>query len=209
MLTGCAGTKPNSPSILVGFSEPRHQYHFDDDETGWDVFTSPDQQALFWINGGALEGAVVADRGYIWSLNDQNYQDVSIEATVQQSRGSTQGNGFGLMCRANEPGDGYYFLISSSGQFAIFKGDLNQGADLIPLVNWQPNKAIQQGFEPNDLQAVCVTDYLSFSANGQFLAEARDKTVSAGRLGVVLGASGETAWVSYDDIIVRDANVIR
>jgi hypothetical protein len=151
---------------------------------------------------------VVANRGYIWSLNKQHYTDIGLQATVQQTRGA-QGNGFGLLCRADESGDGYYFVISNTGQFAILKGDLNEGVDPIPLVDWQISSAIHRGFEPNVLQIVCLNDYLSFSVNGQFLAEVRDRTFSAGRIGAVLGAAGETAWVSFDDVIVRDAMMIR
>ncbi len=209
VLTACAQTAQNVPSVFVGFSDPRAQFTFDDDKaTGWDIFTNADQQALFWVNQGVLEGAVVADRGYIWSLNDQYYGDINVEASIQQSRGSQQGNGFGLMCRADETGDGYYFVISSSGQFAIMKGDLKQQNDLIPLVNWQGSRVIKQDMQANDLQAVCVKDYLAFYVNGQFLAETHDTTFTGGRIGVALVASGETAWVGFDNINVRDANIV-
>jgi hypothetical protein len=208
LLAACSTTQANSPTELVGFSEPRATDHFDTDEAAWDTFTSPDEQALFWVNDGVLEGAVVANRGYIWSLNNQHYRDVSIQGTVTQTRGS-QGNGFGLMCRADKSGDGYYFVISSAGQYAILKGDLDEGADPVPLVKWQTNPAVQRGFEANKLEAICVNDYLALYANDQFLADAHDKTFAAGQLGVVLGAADTTAWVSFDDIIVRDAMLLR
>jgi hypothetical protein len=208
VLAGCAGTQLNSPSVFVGYSKARASEHFDSDDGNWDTFTAPNEQALFSIDQGMLQGAVVANRGYIWSLDKQPYSNTGVEVKVQQTRGA-QGNGFGLLCRADESGDGYYFVISSAGQFAILKGDLKAGIDPIPLVDWQNSSAIKQGFEPNVLQATCLNDYLAFSANGYFLGEARDTTFSSGQIGVVLGAAGETAWVNFDDVIVRDASVIR
>ena len=82
VLAACSSAPANSHTVLVGFSEPRAQYRFDGDEAGWDVFTSPDEQGLFWIKDGVLEGAVVANRGYLWSLNDKRYSDTSLEAVI-------------------------------------------------------------------------------------------------------------------------------
>ncbi len=206
-LTAC-GARLKEPAVFVGYSESRAAYRFDTDTDEWDIFTSPGQQALFSINQDHLEGAVVADKGYLWSLNNQRYTDASVDALIQQTRGK-QGTTYGLMCRADENGDGYYFVVSTAGQFAILKGDLNQQVDPIPLVGWQTSPAIRHGFAPNQLQAICLNDYLSFSVNGEFLADVRDKTFSAGQIGVVLAAVGETAWVSFDNIIVRDVFVVR
>lgn len=166
------------------------------------MFSLGGDQALFRVQNGALEGAVIGDRGYIWSLSNTRHNDVAISATVRQTKGS-RGNGFGLMCRANEEGDGYYFVISSAGQFAILKAQPGV-SDPLRLVDWQSSAAIFKGDEPNEIQAVRAGDYLSFSANGNFLADTHDSEFSSGELGVVLGAVEETLWVSFDDILVRD-----
>lgn len=207
LTAACSGSRDPGPTQLVGFSPVRYEYHFDDPATTttWDIFAAPDAQAFFRVNDGALEGAVVGNRGYLWSLDNRDSRDVSIAATVRQTKGAT-GNGFGLMCRADEDGNGYYFVISSSGQFAILKATAD-AADPTPLVEWQSSSFIQTGLATSALQAICTNDYLAFYANGAFLAEVRDKTFSSGQLGVVLAAVGETARVSFDDILVRDANI--
>jgi hypothetical protein len=145
----------------------------------------------------------MADRGYIWSLSGTRHNDVAISAVVLQTKGS-RGNGFGVMCRANEQGDGYYFVVSSAGQFAILKAQTGV-ADPLRLVDWQSSPAIFQGDKSNAIEAICAGDYLAFSANGTFLADVRDSEFSSGELGVVLGAVEETLWVSFDDITVREA----
>jgi hypothetical protein len=52
-----------------------------------------------------------------------------------------------------------------------------------------------------------VGNYLSISVNSRFLAEVRDDMHASGELGVAVGASQDTAWVQFDDIIVREAAV--
>jgi len=194
-----------APTYRVHLTDPRAQYHFDDSPDGWDTFVMPRDQALFRVNDGALESAVVPGLGYVWSLSSTAYRNVSIQATIQQTEGQP-GNGFGLLCRADARGNGYYFLISSTGYFTIRLATSNQD-DPVPLVDWQASDAIRQGNEPNQLLVVCVNDYLTFSVNGRFLAEARDNTYDGGKLGVTLGAVQDTAWVRFDDIIVREAAI--
>jgi|FLYN01.1.fsa_nt_gi hypothetical protein len=205
LAAACSATPAASPTQRVHLTDPRVQYRFDDSAEGWDAWTAPGDQALFRVNGGALEAAVVPDAGYIWSLSNRTYRNAAIQATVQQMEGAP-GNGFGVLCRADANGNGYYFLISSSGFFSIREATSAQ-SDPAPLVDWQRNDAIRQGSEPNELLAVCVNDYLTFSVNGRFLAEARDDTHDAGEPGVALGAVQDTAWVRFDNIIVREAAI--
>jgi hypothetical protein len=206
LLTSCVSRVATpAPTYRIHLTDPRAQYHFEDSAEGWSTFVMPGDQAVFRVNDGALEAAVVPDLGFIWSLSNTNYRNVSIQGSVQQTEG-VPGNGFGLLCRADARGNGYYFLISSSGHFTIRKATDEQ-SDPIPLIDWQASEAIHQGSEPNELLAVCVNDYLTFTVNGRFLAEARDDAYDAGELGIALGAVQETAWVRFDDIIVREAAI--
>jgi hypothetical protein len=205
VLAACGGNNTIEPQ-RVRLGDERAAYSFDEMNSTWDVFSLDGDQALFRIENGVLEGAVIADRGYVWSLNNSEYSNIAISATVRQTQGS-RGNGFGVLCRANDAGDGYYFVISSAGEFAILKAEPGVD-DPVRLVDWQPSAAIFQGDESNTIEAVCAGDYLSFSANGQFLGAVRDSTFSRGEVGVVLGAVEETLWVAFDEIVVRDAVVM-
>jgi hypothetical protein len=205
-LISCTPGEPTEPTQRVSLGDEQVRYTFDDANTPWDVFSLNGDQAIFRVLDGVLQGAVIANRGYIWSLSHTHYSDVAISVTVRQTIG-VRGNGFGIMCRANEQGDGYYFVVSSAGQFAILKAQPNI-SDPVRLVEWRSSPAIFQEAEPNEISAICLGDYLAFTANGHFLAEVRDSEFSSGDLGVVLGAIDETLWVNFDDIVVNDVALL-
>jgi hypothetical protein len=205
-LSGCSGVQDRVRTPLIGFGNIEAEYHFDTSQSSWDTFRLPDDAAFFAVTDGALTGSVTADRGYIWSLNEPEYSDSSIKATLQQTRGSS-GNGFGVMCRADNAGNGYYFVVSSAGQFAVLKAEPST-PDPIQLVKWQSSGAVKKDDGINSIEAICLGDYLSFTVNGVFIAEARDSTFKTGHTGVVLGAVGQTLSVRFDDIIIRDVRVI-
>lgn len=204
-LAACSGAVKNGPTQFLSMGSTRAQYTFDDGAGAWDVFSTPGQEAAFVAAQGTLNGAVIPNRGYVWSLSHTRLSDVAIEATVQQTQG-IEGNGFGVMCRADAQGNGYYFVISSQGGYAILKGNAATGKQT-RLVDWQRSDAIKTGMETNKLQAVCVNDYLSFSINGTFVAEARDKEFSSGDIGAVVAAVDKPVWVSFDNITVRDVAI--
>jgi hypothetical protein len=206
LLMGCTQGAPTEPMQRVSLGDEQAHYTFDDPNTSWDVFSLNGDQAIFRVLDGVLQGAVIANHGYIWSLSHTRYNDVAVSATVSQTKGA-RGNGFGVMCRADEQGDGYYFVVSSAGQFAILKAQPNV-SDPVRLVDWRSNPAIFQKNESNQIKAICVGDYLSFFANGHFLAEVHDSEFSSGDLGVVLGAIDETLWVNFDDIIVNKVALV-
>lgn len=206
LLVACAPGQPTEPTQRISLGDEQARYTFDDANTPWDVFSLNGDQAIFRVLDGVLQGAVIANHGYIWSLNNSRYNDVAISATAQQTKGA-RGNGFGVMCRANEQGDGYYFLVSSAGQFAILKAQPNV-SDPARLVDWRSNPAIFQKDEANEIRAICVGDYLAFYANNHFLAEVHDSEFSSGELGVVLGAIDETLWVNFDDIVVNKVALV-
>jgi hypothetical protein len=194
---------PRGPSRGVMTGDSRTAYYFERDAAGFEVFTAEGEAALFRVSDGALEGAVVPDRGYIWSLNDESHRDVIINATVQMTEGDL-GSAYGVICRADSAGNGYYFLVSSDGAYSIQAATPVREA-FFPLVDWTPSDAVNFGYRANELRVVCVEDYLALFINDVFVAETFDPEFTEGRLGVALGAVRATLWVRFDDILLRDA----
>jgi len=191
------------PSARVSQQGLKAEERFDTPNPRWETFALPGNQALFQVRDGALYGAVIPNRGYIWSLSQDYYRNTTIELTIQPARAG-QGSGFGLMCRANADGDGYYFVISSEGHFAILKAT-PAAADPQPLIPWHAHPALHPGVAVNRLRVHCVNDYLALWANDQFLADARDPDYGFGQLGLTVGAVGEAVWVSFDDLLIYEA----
>jgi hypothetical protein len=203
LLSACSPRPEGGPTRSVYIGDRRIAYYFQQGTTAWDIYRRDNDAALFRIHEGALEGAVVANRGYIWSLNHETHDNVIINATVRQSQGAF-GNGFGVICRADENGNGYYFLLASTGEFTISVGTSDRSA-LFQLVPWQRHNAVKQGYLTNEIRAVCVDNYLAMFVNDVFVGEAFDDEFTEGQLGVAVGAVGQTAWVRFDDILIRDA----
>lgn len=202
--TGCQSQESGGgPSRSVDAGTRSQLYTFNSNAEGWDTYAMPSDQALFRVNEGVLEGAALADQGYIWSLNHETQDDVIINATVKQMEGGL-GSVFGVMCRADERGNGYYFLISSDQHFSIRVGT-DARSDLYEVLPWQYHQAIRQGYVTNEIRAVCAGDYLALFVNDVFIAEAVDAELSSGHTGVTLAAVDRTAWVQFDQVRVRDA----
>lgn len=201
LIAACGSYAEGGPSRTVYAGDQRTAYFFQQDAATWDTFSIDNAAALFRHADATLEGAVVANRGYVWSLNNETHTNVIAHATIQMTEGA-QGASYGLICRADAAGNGYYFLISSDGQYSIQVATPARNA-LIPLVDWQSSSAIKLGFQTNTVRAVCHDDYLALFVNDVFLAEVRDSQISQGALGVTLAAVSATAWVRFDDIVIQ------
>ena len=208
-LAGCQG-KPLSmqergPTRSVYTGNQRTLYTFDDPAT-WDIFSVDNGLAYFRVVNKELEGHVAADRGYITSTNNVQHDNVIINATLRQTDGLL-GNGFGVVCRADKAGNGYYFLLASSGEFTISVGTPARNA-LFELVPWQYHSRINQGVRENKIRAVCVDNYLAMFINDVFVAETFDDEFTSGDLAVTVGAVDQPVTVRFDDILVREARIV-
>ena len=206
VLAGCQGEtltmQERGPTRTVYTGSQRVLYTFDQSST-WDVFTVDDNVAYFRLEENMLEAHVAADRGYVISTSNVPHDNVIINAQVRQTDGLL-GNGFGVVCRADESGNGYYFLLASTGEFTISVGTPARDA-LFELIPWQYHSQINQGVRENEIRAVCVENYLAMFINDVFVAEAFDDEFSSGALGVTIGAVDRPATVRFDNILIRDA----
>lgn len=209
LLCACsAGIEPvmglRGPSRSVRAGAWLANYSFHQPQT-WDLFDLGDRVAGARLQDNALLLSVGADLGYLSAGNNLSHRDVLIYARVRQTEGLL-GNGFGLLCRADKAGNGYWFLISSNGEFSIQVAGAAR-EELFPLVPWRYHSVIRQGMQANDLRIVCADNYLAFFINDVFVAEAFDDEYEEGELAVALGAVGRAAGVSFDDIRLRAATV--
>jgi len=142
---------------------------------------------------------------YIWSVSTgDEHSDAVIEVeTLQQSQHLT--NEYGIICRADRDGGGYYFFISGDGYYAIRKGTAD---GLETLVDWAQSDVINQGPADNQIAAVCAGEYLALYANGELLAETTDDSLTSGLAGLAVGAFEDgDVEVDFDNVRIWDASL--
>ncbi|MCX7683445.1 MAG: serine/threonine protein kinase, partial [Anaerolineae bacterium] len=193
---------PTSPSVEATIPQPGTVI-FEDD------FASPTSG---WEIGDYGSGSVgYADGTYfvlssasgatIWGVAHRSFDNLILEVdTAQVSAGPQNNNDYGVICREQGNGDGYYFLISGNGSYAIFKSVGNQ---FTPLVDWSESSVIRRGNADNRLKAICNEDGLVLIVNGQPLASARDSTYTTGDIALTATTyEDQGTEIHFDNLVV-------
>lgn len=143
---------------------------------------------------------------YTWQYGGDVLSDVVIQIETEQNS-KVLNNSYGVICRADEDGNGYFFQIAGDGYFSIFKQtDPDEG--LVAVVDWDTSNFINQGRDNNQVTAVCVADYLALYANGRLLAEANDGDIDEGYIGLTAGAYEDgNVDVSFDNLVVWEGTL--
>ncbi len=140
-----------------------------------------------------------ADAGqYIFSVDYQTQTNVIVEVDAFHLS-DDDSSGFGIICRANTNGEGYYFLIGADGSGTIRR---SRGRDVTPLVAWTKTGGIVTGAS-NRIRAVCDGDYLALYVNGIFVGEARDSLYSSGYTGLTVVTTRPGQRISVDFDVLR------
>lgn len=176
-------------------------------------------EAMLHVVGGAYQIDVRGgDNEIWWGQWGEPLTDVVIEVETQQMSERSE-TAYGVMCRvgsgvnapalgaevaAGSMGDGYLFLLQGNGAYGILRA---RGRSLTPLVEWRSSAAIQTGANArNRLRAVCRGDTLSLTVNDVFLAEAVDRTYSAGQIGLAASSAHRAgAQIQFDTINIYEA----
>jgi hypothetical protein len=190
-LSGCISARP-SQTITLGDIILMDTF---DEAARWDTYNNGD--IVFEVRGGLFR-LDVPSGGYYLSLDQRPQTDIILEIdTLVLS--TDKSNGYGLMCRADGAGDGYYFLLGSDGSATIRRG---QGRQVQALMAWTKTGAVREAGRTNTLRAVCIGDYLALWVNGEFVGEVRDTLYSGGVTGIVgvTARMGERLTVDFDNL---------
>jgi hypothetical protein len=126
-----------------------------------------------------------------------NFSDVHLEADMIKVIGLSD-DMFGLVCRAMDPENYYFFVISSDGYYGI--GKMMDGEQsILNSPGMLPSEIISQGKTKNHLGADCIAERLALSVNGRELASAVDFDLSMGDVGVLAGTLMDTENVVLFD----------
>lgn len=191
LVAGCNG----NPTREVTYGELLLSDDFD--VAGqWDTAQKP--AADVQVRNGVFRFEANSGR-YIFSV-DYRMQGDSITEVDAVHLSDDTSDGYGLMCRANASGDGYYFLIGSDGSATIRRG---QGREVAPLVKWTQIGALNTN-AANRIRVICDGDYLAMYVNDIFVGEVRDSLYMQGYTGlaVVTTRPGQRITVEFDALRV-------
>jgi hypothetical protein len=188
MACGGFGGDASGPS---GSGDTMFEDDFSDPGTGWEV-GDYDTGSVGYRDGSYF----VTSLGYgdtMWGVASTSFRDIDITVDATQiTAGPEDNNDYGIACRVQNDGSGYYLLISGDGGFAILKG-YEEGYET--LVDWTATDAVRQGNANNSIRAVCDGSTITLYANGKRLATADDTTFSNGDIALTA--------TSYEDVLTE------
>jgi hypothetical protein len=178
--------------------------YFDDDFS---------DSASGWEGGDYDSGSVGYGDGYysvvatnpekpMWGRAFRHLADVTVDLEADAVSGPTSGEyGFGVGCRIQPSGDGYYFLISADGLCGIFR---STGKRYRSLVDWVPSSAARTGQRGNRLRVMCDGPALAMVVNGVLVASATDATYAEGDIALQAWTGGdEPAEVHFENLLTE------
>ena len=178
------------------------QDDFSDPGSGWEVGDYPGGSVKY-EDGAYLVTA--SSLGRMWGVANRSFGDGTIEVDATQVIGpANDNNGYGIICRVQSNGDGYYLRISGDGFYGIHKL-IDEESE--PLVDWTESDVINQGDALNRISAVCNGSALELAVNGEILAQVSDSTFTEGDVGLVAGSfeENEATEISFDNLVVYSA----
>ncbi|MEE9617491.1 MAG: hypothetical protein V3T90_10880 [Anaerolineae bacterium] len=177
------------------------QDDFSDPDSGWEV--GDYDTGSVGYKSGAYFVTSAGDGNTMWGVANRSFDDLFIEVdTTQISSPASNNNDYGVVCREQGDGAGYYMLISGDGYYAILVKAA--GRDFEPLVDWTRSDIIRQGNATNHIRAVCDGSTLALFVNGQRLATAEDDTFSGGDIALTATSyEDEPTEIHFDNLVVR------
>ncbi len=166
---------------------------FGSTDTGWEV--GDYQTGSVGYGSGVYFVRALGNGDTMWGQASRSFTDVHIEVDAAQIEApSNDNNDYGVICRLQSDGSGYYLLISGDGFYSILMG--TQGG-FEQLVDWTTSNLIRQGNTSNHITAICQGSNLSLYVNGDLLATATDSTFSTGDIGLTATSYESTSTLVH------------
>jgi hypothetical protein len=189
-------------SNLLGSDVPGALLFQDDfarPESGWDRYADATYSSDYI--DGTYQIAIHSAQTQAWSNPNLGVDDVRLEVDAASVSGSLD-NAFGLICRYQDPGNYYFFLISGDGYAGI--GLAKDGRRILLSGDAMlPEEAILQGYRTNHLRADCAGYRLAFYVNGVLIEEAQAAEWPDGDVGLVAATYAEPGIdIRFDNFTV-------
>ncbi len=187
---GGGGGQPSNVIFQDDFSDAKSGWEVGDYETGKVGYGNGVYYVISNGNGDTM-----------WGVANKKFDNVIIDVDATQiSAGPDSNNDYGILCREQGDGNGYFFLISGDGFYSILKAE---GGEFTPLVDWTASDVINTGNASNHIQATCNGSSLILTVNGQQLATANDTAYSSGDIALTATSyESQPTEVHFDNLVV-------
>ena len=138
-----------------------------------------------------------------WAQASQHFADVVVEVDASQvSAPASNNNSYGVGCRIQPDGNGYFLLISGDGYYGIFR---TVQAGYEPLVEWTESDVIRRRNATNHIQVICNGTTLALLVNGQLMATAHDDLFTEGDIALQATTfEDETTEVHFNNLLAKE-----
>ena len=202
------GTRATPASVTVATPSPSaaetNTVIFRDDfgssVSGWEV--GEYEAGDVGYKDGAYFVISTENSSAMWGVSNRSFDDSIVEVDASQiSAGPESDNTYGVICREQGNGDGYYLRISGDGYYSIARA---AGEDITPLVDWTQSSIIRQGNATNHIRAVCDGPTLTLFVNEQNLATIEDTTFAQGDIALTATTfEDQPTEVHFDNLVVH------
>jgi len=169
----------DTPSGAVLFQDD-----FSDPSSGWEIFNQIETGTMDYFDS-FFRIHVLGEYQMLSSSPGLFFSDVQVEADMIKVVGESD-DMFGLVCRAMDKQNYYFFVVSSDGYYGI--GKVIAGVQsILGTQGMMPSEIISQGKNKNHLRADCIGDKLILSVNGQELQSVIDNDLDHGDVGILAG----------------------
>ena len=174
---------------------------FSSEKSGWEIGSYDGGDVGYFE--GKYRITSIGDSITMWGAAGRSLEDMVIDVDTEQiSAPENNNNDYGIICRLQNDGGGYYSLVSGDGFYSILRQNGEEGFDI--LVDWTYSSIINQGNSRNHLQLTCIGTKISLSVNGQLLAETSDTKFSSGDIGFTATSyEVEGTEVHFDNFAVK------
>jgi hypothetical protein len=181
---------------------------FSDPASGWRVDQDAGGNGSYTYEGGVYAVTALSSGTQMWGYANRSFGDVVITVDATQvSAPANDNNGYGVGCRIQDDGAGYYLRISGDGYYGAHRVTYDtQGEEMFTvLVEWTTTDAINLGNAANRIEATCAGSQLSLTVNGQIVLIAEDDTFAEGDIALTATTyEDEPTTIHFDNVVVRE-----
>jgi Tol biopolymer transport system component len=138
----------------------------------------------------------------VFGLANRLFGDMVIELDATQvSAPPNNNNDYGVVCRAQPDGSGYFLLTTGDQYFGIWKR--TSSGEYESLVPWTKSDVIRPGNATNHIRAVCDGPTLQLYVNGELLGDTTDSSYTQGDIALEAETyEEEPTEVHFDNLLV-------